>query len=176
MYKDALEPDDAEFLDGLFAGTSPTATLSDRRDTVIEELKALDRSSHADRSRVGRILWWALRVALQGRFYKIEHGPRVAYVTPDRQGTVPKRYAHKPIDPRTGEANGYVQAVMVDLAWPDFNRDRLRFKERWLAMGRNVDVLDRIAELESDYPETKTPREAMVLAGMDPDALLKFAV
>jgi hypothetical protein len=170
-----LDKDDAEFLDGLFAETDPRLTLSERRDAVLCQMKSLDRTNHADRSRVGRVLWWALAHALQGRFYKIEHGPRIAYVTPERQGTMPKRYAHAVVDPKTGRFNGYMQAVMVDMAWSQFRIDLRRVKEKWTALGRNIEIWDRVALLEEKYPNTKGPREACELEGIDPDVLLDFA-
>jgi hypothetical protein len=171
---DELCKDDAEFLDGLYADTSSGDPVNVRRTTVVKELKKLDKTNHADRAKLGRILWWALGRALQGRFYKIEHGPRVAYVTDGRVGTIPKRYAHPVVDPKTGKFSGYMQAVMTDLAWAQFRADLRRVKERWATLGRNIEIWDRVAALEDKYPQTSGPREACLLEGIDPDVLLDF--
>lgn len=170
-----LKRDDAAFLDFLWSQTDHGETISHRRDQLVYLLARHDRKTDPNQPKVQRIIWWAAQYGFQDRYYGVEHGPKVAYATPSRTGLIPKRYAHRPVDPKTGKANGYIQYVMVDFLWPVFHRELGRIEEQWIALGRNVDVLYRIRDLEKKYPQTQTPREACVLEGIDPDVLLDFA-
>lgn len=170
-----ISTDDLAFLDSLILDTDPDQTTNERRDEVMGELISLTKISHADSPIAERILVWGAQRKVLDRINQIEHEPRVRVQIGEEERDIAKRYANTQFDPASHRASGYVQTVWLDMVWPEFMKVIDRQKAQHQTLQENIEILDRVAALRDKYPDTRTPREACTLDGMNPDIVVQFA-